>query len=65
MTAVDYRTLINRELPYVERSCTSKIWYESRGEARNAARHGRRSNGRLHPYHCQICHQWHLGHRHR
>lgn len=65
MLAVDYRTLINRDLPLVERGCTSKVAFESRREALNLARNGRRSNGQLHPYHCRYCDLWHLGHRHR
>jgi hypothetical protein len=65
MTAVDYRTLINRDLPYVERACTSKVGFVTRGEARQVARHGRRSEGRLESYHCWNCGSWHLGHAHR
>jgi hypothetical protein len=65
MLTVDYRTLINRDLPPVERGCTSKVAFESRREARSVARNGRRSNGQLHPYHCRYCDLWHLGHRHR
>jgi hypothetical protein len=48
MLAVDYRDLINRDLPPIERGCTSKIAYGSRDEARSFG-HGRRSNGQLHP----------------
>jgi hypothetical protein len=65
MLAIDYRTLINRDLPLVERGCTSKVAFSTRAEARSLARHGRRSNGQLHPYHCRYCDLWHLGHRHR
>jgi hypothetical protein len=65
MTAVDYRTLINRNLPYVERSCTSKVGFVTRGEARNRTRHGRSSTGRLQSYHCRFCDLWHLGHGRR
>ena len=65
MTAVDYRMLINRDLPIEERACTSKVWFVTRTEARQVARHGRRSNGRLESYHCRNCGYWHLGHAHR
>lgn len=65
MLITDYRTLINRDLPLLERGCTSKAAFESRREARSLARHGRHANGQLHPYHCRYCDLWHLGHRHR
>jgi hypothetical protein len=40
MLAVDDRQLINRDLPLVERACTSKVRFMSRREARTVARHG-------------------------
>jgi hypothetical protein len=63
----DYRQFINRDLPLVERGCTSKISFESRREAKNVSRRGG-GDGRLRPYHCAHCESWHLGHprqRHR
>jgi len=60
----DLRTLVNRDLPPVERACTSKVTYFGRREARAAA-HGRHSDGQLRPYHCEFCGLWHLGHRRR
>jgi hypothetical protein len=66
MTA-DYRQFINRDLPLVERGCTSKVAFESRREA-GVVSHRAGGNGRLRPYHCRNCEGWHLGHsrqRHR
>ena len=60
---VDYHQFINRNLPLVERGCTSKALFLSRGEARAWVRSGRRSDGRLDPYHCRYCGGWHVGHR--
>ena len=65
MLTADYRTLINRDLPLVERGCTSKAAYLSQAEARFVSRHGHGSNGQLRPYHCWNCSHWHLGHRRR
>lgn len=65
MLTVEYRMLINRDLPLVERGCTSKVVFDSRREARHIAQHDRNSNGQLHPYRCRYCDRWHLGHRHR
>ena len=62
---VDYRTFINRDLPFVERGCTSKVAFVSRREARSISNHGRRQDGSLAPYHCRYCGSWHLGHRGR
>jgi hypothetical protein len=61
--SVDYHDFINRDLPLVERGCTSKALFLSRREARAWMRSGRRSDGRLDPYHCGYCGGWHLGHR--
>jgi hypothetical protein len=61
----NYRQLINRDLPIIERGCTSKTVFVSRREARSWVRNGRRSDGSLDPYHCGVCGQWHLGHRRR
>jgi hypothetical protein len=65
MLAADYRQSINRQLPIVERSCTSKARFLSRREAQAVARHGRHSTGQLAAYHCRYCQHWHLGHRRR
>lgn len=59
----DYKTFINRDLPPVERGCTSKAVFVSRREARSLSRHARHGSGQLAPYHCQVCDLWHLGHR--
>jgi hypothetical protein len=61
--SVIYRQFINRDLPHVDRGCTSKAIFVSRGEAKTSARRNRRNDGSLHPYHCRYCDQWHLGHR--
>lgn len=63
--SVDYRQFIDRDLPLIERGCTSKVLFLSRREARAWVRAGRRSDGRLDPYHCRYCDGWHVGHRHR
>ena len=63
LVIADYRLFINRDLPLVERGCTSKAAFISRREARSRANHSARSNGRLAPYHCRTCDLWHLGHR--
>jgi hypothetical protein len=65
MSLLPYRQFINRDLPLVERGCTSKSLFVSRGEARSAARHGRRQDGSLRPYRCRTCSAWHLGHPRR
>jgi hypothetical protein len=65
MTAVDYHLFINRNLPLVERGCTSKALFTSRREAQTMARNGKHTDGRLRPYHCEACGGWHLGHRRR
>jgi hypothetical protein len=58
----DYRQFINRELPLVERACSSKVGFAGRREARTAAHHGRHAHGTLKPYSCRFCGAWHLGH---
>ena len=63
--SLDYRIFINRDLPHLERACTSKAAFVSRGEANQVARRGQRSNGQLAPYHCEFCSRWHLGHHRR
>jgi hypothetical protein len=65
MSLLPYRQFINRDLPLVERGCTSKSLFVSRGEARSAARHGQRQDGSLRPYRCRTCSGWHLGHPRR
>jgi hypothetical protein len=57
-----YRELIDRQVPFEERACLSKVRYSSRREARSLVRHGRRQDGTLEPYRCQFCGEWHLGH---
>jgi len=64
MSVVSYRKFINRDLPRMERGCTSKALFISRSEAKSSARRNRRNDGSLHPYRCRYCDQWHLGHRH-
>ena len=59
---VDYRLFVNRDLPPVERGCTSKSMFVSRRDARSQARNSRRADGQLKPYHCRFCDGWHLGH---
>ncbi|HJW21517.1 MAG TPA: hypothetical protein VJ506_03720 [Candidatus Limnocylindrales bacterium] len=61
----DYRLLINRDLPFMQRGCSSKVGFVSRREARTAVRRGRHGNPQLDPYHCRWCGLWHLGHAHR
>jgi hypothetical protein len=63
MSVISYRQFINRDLPRLERGCTSKAVYVSRAEARSYARRNRRGDGSVHPYHCPACDWWHLGHR--
>jgi len=63
MSVISYREFINRDLPLVERGCTSKAVYLTRREARSTGRHGRGQDGSLRAYHCRNCDQWHLGHR--
>ena len=65
MLAVDYRQFINRDLPLIERGCTSKAVFLSQREARSVARYGHVGRGQLDPYHCGHCDGWHLGHRRR
>jgi hypothetical protein len=60
---VEYRDLIYRRMPLIERSCTSKSMFTSRREANQRARHSRGTDGSLRPYHCDNCGGWHLGHR--
>jgi hypothetical protein len=60
---VDYHLFINRNLPPLERGCTSKAMFVSRREARAQVRHGRQGDGSVKPYHCGHCDHWHLGHR--
>lgn len=63
MSVNSYLDLINRDLPLIDRGCTSKSVFVSRREARAMGRHGRSQDGALRPYHCQHCDGWHLGHR--
>src|SRR5438067_6541720 len=50
VSVLAYRQLINRDLPKVERSCTSKAMFISRREAVSSTRRGHRGDGALHPY---------------
>ena len=63
MSVISYRQFINRDLPLLERGCTSKARFISRSEAKSSARRNRRNDGSLHPYRCRSCEWWHLGHR--
>lgn len=65
METIGYRQFINRDLPLLDRGCTSKAVFLSRGEARNLVRHGRQGSAGLHPYRCRHCGHWHLGHAKR
>ena len=60
-----YALLTERPRSRVERSCSSKVPFDSRREAVSRVRHGRHQDGTLHPYHCAFCGAWHLGHRFR
>ena len=60
-----YTLLVERPTNRIERSCSSKIPYASRREARARVRDGRNQDGTLRPYHCQFCDLWHLGHSRR
>ena len=58
-----YRRVINRELPFEERSCSSKVQFVTRDEARSYLRSGRRTAGSaLKAYRCRFGSHWHLGH---
>jgi hypothetical protein len=57
-------------------TCASKIAYSDRGLAFSAAdsvirrrrgnhRSSKDKEGKLHPYLCGVCSQWHLGHSHK
>lgn len=59
---MSYRDYINRILPPLERSCTSKARFGSRREALRQRRRGRWTNDILRPYRCCSCSGWHLGH---
>lgn len=61
-----YRRFINRELPWEERSCTSKVQFVTRDEARSCLR-GRHldAGSALRPYRCHFGEHWHVGHRRR
>jgi len=63
MSVISYRQFIDRDIPLLERGCTSKAVFLSRSEARSSARRNRRNDGSVHPYHCRWCDWWHLGHR--
>ncbi len=61
---------MNDDAEYWERwkqhkTCTSKVGYQSRGEAnlrkRSISRNGK-GDGALKPYRCGYCGLWHLGH---
>ena len=65
MPVLDYRQLVNRELPLQERACTSKVAFLSRRDALSRCRHGRMGYSGLKPYRCDWCGDWHLGHRRR
>ena len=58
-----YLAYVNRQLPRLERGCTSKAAFGTRREAKAYARQGRLQDGSLSPYHCGYCDLWHLAHR--
>jgi hypothetical protein len=60
-----YTLLVERPTDRIGRSCSSKIPYASRRDARARVRGGRHQDGTLRPYHCQFCDAWHLGHTRR
>jgi len=60
-----YTLLVEPPSDRVGRSCSSKIAYGSRREARARVRDGRNQDGTLRPYRCQFCGLWHLGHPRR
>lgn len=48
-----------------EAGCAKKVRYQTRKEAKKASKTVKelhRITG-LHPYRCEFCEQWHLGHR--
>jgi hypothetical protein len=59
----EYREYIERPRDPMQRGCIEKAAYPSRRGALQFARHGRRQDGTLRPYHCANCDAWHLGHR--
>lgn len=62
--SADYRSLINRDLPPLEKGCWSKARFASRREANTARRQGRvTKTADLKPYRCRYYgDHWHLGH---
>lgn len=44
---------------------TEKVQYTKAGARDAAALARKRGDGKLKPYHCQMCDCWHLGHRRR
>jgi DNA-directed RNA polymerase subunit RPC12/RpoP len=65
MSALAYRSFVNRDLPIRERACESKAMYVTRGEARQRVRAAGHIDPSMKPYRCRYCSMWHLGHRHR
>ena len=65
MSVISYRQFINRDLPLVERGCTSKALFITRAEAKSSSRRNRRDDGSVRPYRCRYCDGWHLGHGRR
>lgn len=51
-----------------ENTCKKKMPYKSRASALKAKkilykRYGNKKQSDLHPYQCNVCNKWHLGHR--
>lgn len=51
-----------------ENTCKKKVPYKSRASALTAKkvlykRYGNKKQSDLHPYLCNVCNKWHLGHR--
>jgi hypothetical protein len=65
MSALAYRSFVNRDLSIRERACSSKAMYVTRGEARQRVRGARHIDPSMKPYRCRYCSMWHLGHRYR
>jgi hypothetical protein len=61
----DISEMVNRSMPFIERSCLSKALFISQREARSVVRHGRHQDGSVQPYRCRFADHWHLGHRRR
>lgn len=50
------------DLPRMKFSTCAKVAYQSRSDAKKAARFVRVAHGRMRPYRCPTCGFWHIGH---